>query len=155
MYFAQSSGTPFPVWPGCLIWGWQTSMAEAYREPFDIALGLHACGNATDYAMLAASQHRAAYVMCPCCVGKLKFSLAGGSSFHANHSVYTPRMPGWLFALCCHCCGGLFLSLGFDRAGKQLRTDEHFIWSNVLGVKNWSIEPHSNVLCHRIAVGHC
>ncbi|KAG2433519.1 hypothetical protein HYH02_012637 [Chlamydomonas schloesseri] len=70
-------------------------MIESFTEqPFDVALALHACGNATDAALLLAAARRAAYVVSPCCVGKLKFSLAGGSSFSAGAFAYTPRMPG-------------------------------------------------------------
>jgi SAM-dependent methyltransferase len=55
---------------------------EIFDSPqFDIALALHACGNCTDYVMLQAVLHRAAYIVCPCCLGKLAFSLSGGSSF--------------------------------------------------------------------------
>ncbi len=46
-----------------------------------MALGLHACGNATDYVIAQAQLHGAAFAVCPCCIGKLAFSLAGGSSF--------------------------------------------------------------------------
>ena len=42
-----------------------------------MALALHACGSATDHALLQAVRQRAAFVVSPCCVGKLKFSLAG------------------------------------------------------------------------------
>ena len=38
-------------------------MIETFEEPFDVALALHACGNATDAAMLRAEQHRAAYIV--------------------------------------------------------------------------------------------
>ncbi|MEW5303398.1 MAG: hypothetical protein WDW36_006096 [Sanguina aurantia] len=49
---------------------------EDYRGPrMDVALALHACGSATDLAMLQAFRHRAAYIVSPCCVGKLKFSV--------------------------------------------------------------------------------
>ena len=51
---------------------------------FDIALALHACGNATDYALAKAGEARAAFIASPCCVGKLKFSLSGGSSSSAE-----------------------------------------------------------------------
>eukprot|EP00798_Chlamydomonas_sp_ICE-L_P017841 gene17841-24225_t len=61
-----------------------SGMIEDYKDAFDIGLALHACGNATDLAMLLASKHRAAYIVSPCCVGKLKFSLNGGSSFSAK-----------------------------------------------------------------------
>lgn len=45
-------------------------MIEHYAQPFDVALALHACGNATDAVLLAAAHHRAAYVVSPCCVGE-------------------------------------------------------------------------------------
>ena len=75
------------------------------RAPFDVALALHACGNATDYALLAAQRAAAAFVVSPCCVGKLKFSTnvsaavlqdrtARGrsvASFAANQRVFEDR----------------------------------------------------------------
>jgi hypothetical protein len=45
---------------------------EEFAEPFDVSLALHACGQATDYALWQAERCRAAYIVCPCCVGKLK-----------------------------------------------------------------------------------
>lgn len=44
-------------------------------EEADIALALHACGAASDFALLQAARARAAFSVCPCCVGKLKFKL--------------------------------------------------------------------------------
>jgi hypothetical protein len=44
------------------------------RGNFDVALALHACGNATDYCLLQAQRARAAFIVSPCCVGKLQFS---------------------------------------------------------------------------------
>jgi hypothetical protein len=41
-------------------------------ETFDLALGLHACGAATDDAQRAALARGVGYVLVPCCVGKLK-----------------------------------------------------------------------------------
>ena len=43
----------------------------------DVVLALHACGNATDYALLQAEKFGAAYIVSPCCVGKLRFSAMG------------------------------------------------------------------------------
>ena len=63
-------------------------MIESYGERFDVAVALHACGNATDYAMLQAARHGAAYVVAPCCIGKLKYSLSGGSSFSDTRRDY-------------------------------------------------------------------
>lgn len=59
----------------------QVGMIETYEDAFDIGLALHACGNATDHAMKKAMRNTAAFVVSPCCVGKLKYSLKGGSSF--------------------------------------------------------------------------
>ena len=42
---------------------------------FDIGIAFHACGSASDFAQLQCMRARAAYVMCPCCIGKLKFAL--------------------------------------------------------------------------------
>ncbi|CAD7702304.1 unnamed protein product [Ostreobium quekettii] len=61
-------------------------MVEHYDEPFDVSLALHACGNATDHALLQAQRRRAAYIVSPCCVGKLKFSMAGGPSFRSRRT---------------------------------------------------------------------
>jgi hypothetical protein len=38
----------------------------------DVALALHACGAATDYALLQAASARAAYIVSPCCIGKIR-----------------------------------------------------------------------------------
>ena len=54
----------------------------------DVVLGLHACGNATDYIQEQALRLGAAYVLSPCCIGKLAFSLAGGTSFGAGRGAY-------------------------------------------------------------------
>lgn len=65
------------------------SMIEDFDavSTYDVALGLHACGNATDWIMEMAIKHDAAYIVNPCCLGKLNFSLQGGSSYHR---VYAP-----------------------------------------------------------------
>ena len=41
----------------------------------------YSSGNATDYAIEQACRRKATFIMSPCCIGKLKFSIAGGSSF--------------------------------------------------------------------------
>ena len=72
----------------------QVGMIELTKARFDVALALHACGNATDTAMAAAARQRAAYVAVPCCIGKLKFSIGSGSSFHPDRLTWTPRYVG-------------------------------------------------------------
>uniref|UniRef100_A0A7S3E4V4 Methyltransferase domain-containing protein n=1 Tax=Chloropicon laureae TaxID=464258 RepID=A0A7S3E4V4_9CHLO len=68
-------------------------MIEDFDQAFEIGLALHACGNATDYAMLQSIKNRAAFAMCPCCVGKLKFSIEGGSSFSNKHKRFIGLGP--------------------------------------------------------------
>lgn len=45
-------------------------MIEDFRQPFDVGLALHACGNATDHVLQLSVQQRAAFVVSPCCVGE-------------------------------------------------------------------------------------
>lgn len=45
-----------------------------YDRPFDVGIALHACGEATDMVMQQCLDARAAYVLAPCCVGKVKQS---------------------------------------------------------------------------------
>jgi hypothetical protein len=47
---------------------------DEYDQPFDVGIALHACGEATDMAMAKCLKADAAYVMAPCCVGKIKLS---------------------------------------------------------------------------------
>ena len=41
---------------------------------FEVGVAMHACGAATDFAQLACMQCGAAFVLCPCCVGKLQLA---------------------------------------------------------------------------------
>ncbi|KAG6602910.1 Glutathione S-transferase C-terminal domain-containing protein [Phytophthora cinnamomi] len=47
---------------------------DDYHKPFDVGIALHACGEATDMVMQKCLAGRAAYVLAPCCVGKIKLS---------------------------------------------------------------------------------
>lgn len=42
-----------------------------FSQPFDIAVGLHACGRLTDWVLKLALENRAGFVLCPCCLGKI------------------------------------------------------------------------------------
>ena len=57
-------------------------------EPFDACVALHACGNATDLSLVQALRWRAAYVVSPCCVGKLQFAVI--TPTHSSRRQYTP-----------------------------------------------------------------
>ena len=44
---------------------------KIFYENFDVGIALHACGTATDLALLKCIRQSAAYVTCPCCIGKV------------------------------------------------------------------------------------
>ena len=44
---------------------------EDFDEPFDVGVALHACGGASDAAMRKCVEANAAFVIAPCCVGKI------------------------------------------------------------------------------------
>ena len=48
---------------------------EDFDEPFDVGIALHACGAASDFAMEKCVAARAAYVVAPCCVGKISLAV--------------------------------------------------------------------------------
>ena len=56
-------------------------MIEHFHEKFDVGVALHACGNATDHALIRCVRNGAHFAVSPCCIGKLKFSVKGGNSF--------------------------------------------------------------------------
>ena len=45
-------------------------LVQDYLEPFDLAIALHACGEATDLVQDLCLHHQAGFVLCPCCVGE-------------------------------------------------------------------------------------
>ncbi|KAG1674668.1 hypothetical protein FOA52_007192 [Chlamydomonas sp. UWO 241] len=52
---------------------------EQFKGTFDVALALHACGTATDYALMQATARRAAFVCSPCCIGKVRTDAPRGA----------------------------------------------------------------------------
>lgn len=71
---------------------------ETFTAPFDMALALHLCGEATDVAIRKAINVRApAIVMAPCCVGKLSQKVSNPDIYHATGSnmatVSYPQSP--------------------------------------------------------------
>ena len=50
----------------------EVGLIEDYEGPCDLALALHVCGDGTDAVLLQAQARDAAFVVAPCCVGKLK-----------------------------------------------------------------------------------
>ncbi|ETV94786.1 hypothetical protein H310_11741 [Aphanomyces invadans] len=47
---------------------------DEYTDTFDVGIALHACGEATDMVLEKCLESTAAYVLAPCCVGKIKHS---------------------------------------------------------------------------------
>jgi hypothetical protein len=47
-------------------------LIETYQGECDVALALHVCGAGTDAVLLQAVSRRCAFIVAPCCVGKLK-----------------------------------------------------------------------------------
>jgi len=45
---------------------------EDFDEPFDLGLALHACGSLSDIVLDLCLTANSAFVICPCCVGKIK-----------------------------------------------------------------------------------
>lgn len=55
--------------------------------PADVVLALHACGSATDWALIQAAAREAAFIVSPCCIGKINrhcSSSRSGSDSDAN-----------------------------------------------------------------------
>lgn len=49
-----------------------TGYIEDFKESFDFALGLHVCGPASNAVMDSAIESNAAFLLSPCCIGKLR-----------------------------------------------------------------------------------
>ena len=50
----------------------RVGLIEEYEGPCDLALALHVCGSGTDAVLLQAQARGAAFVVAPCCIGKLR-----------------------------------------------------------------------------------
>jgi precorrin-6B methylase 2 len=53
----------------------RTCPIASFNEDFDLAIALHACGQASDEIILKAVSMLKPYLVAPCCLGKLKYSL--------------------------------------------------------------------------------
>lgn len=62
---------------------WLGDIAE-FDGPFGVGLALHACGEASDLAMLACVRAGARFVISPCCVGKLSSATLDPYKFNAT-----------------------------------------------------------------------
>lgn len=60
----------------------------------DVVLALHACGAASDWSLLQAKQWGAAFIISPCCIGKIKWNNTAGI-IHGKHKRFrTESSPG-------------------------------------------------------------
>ncbi|KAF0693014.1 Aste57867_15963 [Aphanomyces stellatus] len=62
---------------------------DDYDAAFDVGIALHACGEATDMVLEKCLQSNAAYVLAPCCVGKIKHSALVYPRSHTFDHVLT------------------------------------------------------------------
>ena len=81
-----------------------STASSSSASSFDIGVALHACGAASDLSQELCLTHRAAYVMAPCCIGKIRSSRRPGvtrrakggarsiSARHAQQSQYEACM---------------------------------------------------------------
>ncbi len=58
---------------------------EVDALPFDVGIGLHACGTMSDVIHAKCLARRAAYVLASCCVGKIKLTLDDSTTFHPSN----------------------------------------------------------------------
>ena len=64
------------------------------EQRVDVVLGLHACGAATDMIIEQAMALGAAYVVSPCCIGKLAFCLTAAAGTGGGDASATPGHGG-------------------------------------------------------------
>lgn len=79
----------------------EAKLMEEYEEEHedektDVVMAIHACGVLTDNALfLKCAPRRAAFLVCPCCVGKLKFA-ASEKGFHSAWLSQTLQLNDYL-----------------------------------------------------------
>ncbi|XP_072320027.1 glutathione S-transferase C-terminal domain-containing protein [Eucyclogobius newberryi] len=107
---------------------------DYFTGPFDIGVGLHACGVATDMVMEHCIQARAAFVISPCCYGFVqnanKFSFPRSQRFRET-LTYKEHMILCRFA---------------DQTAVQLPPERRLIGKQCMGLvdldRSWAAEAH-------------
>lgn len=107
---------------------------DYFTGPFDIGVGLHACGVATDMVMEHCIQARAAFVISPCCYGFIqnanKFSFPRSKGFQ-EVLTYKEHMILCRFA---------------DQTAVQLPPERRLIGKQCMGLvdldRSWAAEAH-------------
>lgn len=107
---------------------------DYFTGPFDIGVGLHACGVATDMVMEHCIQARAAFVISPCCYGFIqnanKFSFPRSKRFQES-LTYKEHMILCRFA---------------DQTAVQLPPERRLIGKQCMGLvdldRSWAAEAH-------------
>jgi len=74
---------------------WMCGDVADFDAPFDIGLATHLCGGATDLAMANCLDQKAAFLVTPCCLGKLKYHVATKNNNSKGNSLQYPRST-WL-----------------------------------------------------------
>jgi hypothetical protein len=54
----------------------QNGLVQDFAGHFDVGIALHACGEATDYVLDRCVAQSAAYILAPCCVGKVNVTVS-------------------------------------------------------------------------------
>ena len=118
---------------------------QGFEEPFDVALALHLCGEATDVALRkAALKDASAMVVAPCCVGKLSKRVLNPDVYHATGSNYaTVSYPQ--SEIFCQLIngkhetnGGINMSTGNIKAGDDIQAEED--WNALAKAADYSNE---------------
>ena len=59
-----------------------------FDSPFDVGVALHACGEASDLALLKSHAAGARFVVCPCCVGKVAVAGSERATRKRNNTTF-------------------------------------------------------------------
>jgi SAM-dependent methyltransferase len=70
---------------------WVCGDVSEFIDSFDIGMATHLCGGATDIAMDKCFRNKAAFLVTPCCLGKIKFHVDTGTNGRDNNSLQYPR----------------------------------------------------------------
>ncbi|PRP75303.1 putative glutathione S-transferase C-terminal domain-containing protein [Planoprotostelium fungivorum] len=69
-----------------------TGMMEDFNSPFDLGIAIHACGFLSDLVQLKCFTYDAAYVICPCCLGKVSAMHELNAMEHASAILLPQRL---------------------------------------------------------------
>jgi 2-polyprenyl-3-methyl-5-hydroxy-6-metoxy-1,4-benzoquinol methylase len=80
------------------------------EQPMDIVVALHACGHLSDVALAHAVQHKAGFVICPCCFLSNPTLRVPGSQETVEHFLQIPEADWWAMKYLAEIQGDFFVS---------------------------------------------